>query len=499
MNRRTFIKSTLGFGLYHLSGASNFSHAAFPTQFNKTVLHIMLEGGPDFRHLIVPVPPSTDPSPGSEDNYASAWWKSRSSLIEIEEGNWSQYRNYFSQHYDQITVSGKTFGILKVAGFLKELLTSNQAAYICNVIGSKNRNHSHSQLIWESGSLSTGSHDASVSGWGGRLAVLSNKKLLSVSSRVKLFANGPHATNPQDHENSHVISASNMENIALAYNASWFENENQWGISDQGAMYRAVKNYYEAKRESIPPSSPYYQFMVHEKNLREFGQLVDSHLTTGIDPASGYVTNNSSYQKRRPVLFDNLLKSGVLRNRGFGRQMLNAYYGLACNDLPNLASNVISANYGGWDSHKFEHNSNSGIIPKIEDIFGVDKGLHTLFKALGEDMPNALSQLTIVIGGEFGRQLRSNGDDGTDHGRGNGMFVLGPAVNGGIYGDLFPDSEIERMSQFNQDIEGKTSVIQVCKRICDWAQADSGSQVFTDSSSDANLLESDQILNFLTT
>ncbi|MCJ8346238.1 DUF1501 domain-containing protein, partial [bacterium] len=207
--------------------------------------------------------------------------------------------------------------------------------------------------------------------------------------------------------------------------------------------------------------------------------------------------SSSTHHKKRPILFDELLKWGSLDNRGFARQMLNVYYGLACNQLPNMSSNVISANYGGWDSHKFEDDHNNGVIPNFQDLFGENKALHTLFQALEQDMPNALNQLTIVIGGEFGRQLKSNGDQGTDHGKGNSMIVLGPAVNGGIYGELFPDSEIDLMNQFGKDIEGRTSAIQIFKRVCDWCHHNSGNQVFTESDENSNLLESANVLDFL--
>lgn len=38
--------------------------------------------------------------------------------------------------------------------------------------------------------------------------------------------------------------------------------------------------------------------------------------------------------------------------------------------------------------------------------------------------------------------LRANGDCGADHGRGNYSIPAGRGVNGGVYGEMFPASEI---------------------------------------------------------
>ncbi len=42
--------------------------------------------------------------------------------------------------------------------------------------------------------------------------------------------------------------------------------------------------------------------------------------------------------------------------------------------------------------------------------------------------------MTIVAHSEFGRRLRENDDEGTDHGHGNLMLVAGGNVIGGVHG-----------------------------------------------------------------
>ena len=42
----------------------------------------------------------------------------------------------------------------------------------------------------------------------------------------------------------------------------------------------------------------------------------------------------------------------------------------------------------------------------------------------------------------FGRKLRANEARGTDHGIGNSVLVIGKNVRGGLYGSMFPQSEV---------------------------------------------------------
>ena len=64
ITRRTFIKGTSS--LAAMPFISNISHSQNLLNPIKTVINVFLEGGPDFRHLFVPIP-STE--------YGDAFWK----------------------------------------------------------------------------------------------------------------------------------------------------------------------------------------------------------------------------------------------------------------------------------------------------------------------------------------------------------------------------------------------------------------------------------------
>jgi len=108
-------------------------------------------------------------------------------------------------------------------------------------------------------------------------------------------------------------------------------------------------------------------------------------------------------------------------------------------------------------------------------MFGSDKGFDNLFRQLPQDV---LDNMVLVIGGEFGRQLKANGGNGSDHGRGNAMIVIGNRVRGGVYGEMFPEHELARLEIASADITGRTAIDHVFGRVCDWVSPGSGDVVF---------------------
>ncbi len=86
---------------------------------------------------------------------------------------------------------------------------------------------------------------------------------------------------------------------------------------------------------------------------------------------------------------------------------------------------------------------------------------------------------------DFGWQLRANGDDGTDHGRGIYTILAGYGVTGGVYGEMFPERESVEdgngripLETSGADIEGRTSTERVLAEACEWMQPGSSGAVF---------------------
>lgn len=76
---------------------------------------------------------------------------------------------------------------------------------------------------------------------------------------------------------------------------------------------------------------------------------------------------------------------------------------------------------GGWDTHI----NQKGFFDRFLPYLG--EGIATLVR----DLDTLFADTVILVMSEFGRTVKENGSNGTDHGHGNVMWVLGGAVNGG--------------------------------------------------------------------
>ncbi|ERT06778.1 hypothetical protein M595_3215 [Lyngbya aestuarii BL J] len=93
---------------------------------------------------------------------------------------------------------------------------------------------------------------------------------------------------------------------------------------------------------------------------------------------------------------------------------------------------------GGWDTHASQGSSRGKLANRLKNL---GEGLVTLVDRLGE----IYADTTILVVSEFGRTVAENGNQGTDHGRGNAMWILNGSVRGGqVYGQWPGLSESER-------------------------------------------------------
>lgn len=85
------------------------------------------------------------------------------------------------------------------------------------------------------------------------------------------------------------------------------------------------------------------------------------------------------------------------------------------------------ATLGGFDTHSNERKTQDELLTTLSDAL-------TNFQADLTAQGKA-DDVLIVTWTEFGRRVRENGSQGTDHGDGGTMFVVGNGVKSGIYGD----------------------------------------------------------------
>lgn len=107
---------------------------------------------------------------------------------------------------------------------------------------------------------------------------------------------------------------------------------------------------------------------------------------------------------------------------GFGKAMRSA----AAMIKADVGVEAIEVDIGGWDTHAAE-DPNAGSLFRTMQDFSNSIGAFWADVLQG----NGSYAVTLVAMSEFGRNVRENGNAGTDHGRGGAMFVLGKAINGG--------------------------------------------------------------------
>ncbi len=446
MKRRHFLKAALASGALYSAGglpilARDAAGAGFATVSQRVLVNLMLGGGPDLRHLL---PPAFDSNPAS---FGYRFWEAKARAHGIAQST-SAYQARWENDYFHVGDGQTTFGILKSCGWLKRMWDSGNVAFINNAIGCTARDHAYCLLVMDQGDISSGRNDYEKSGWGGRLAAAAGGNVLALTKAPRRFCYGPKPGDPDGHDNANLIAAKNTRKISL------FQTPASYLIyHPTAAITRSLESYYAAQRQEMPATSPYRRFVDMERSIREFGDMINERLQSVPLPA--------------PI---EALYQGGLHNPYLGEQIRNLYDSLAAADL--LSLRVASMEFASWDSHKEQR---SFIEPKFEDMFGDGKAFDVLYQQLP---PDAADNLVLVLAGEFGRQLRANSGNGSDHGRGNTIMVIGSAVQGGIYGDMFPESELTLLEVPGSDIAGLTAIDHVFGRVCDWVVPGGGSIVF---------------------
>lgn len=87
---------------------------------------------------------------------------------------------------------------------------------------------------------------------------------------------------------------------------------------------------------------------------------------------------------------------------------------------------VACVDIGGWDTHAYQGGVQGNFATYLSD-FG--NGMSAFYTDLHDYMNN----ITVVTMSEFGRRVEENFSAGTDHGRGNCMFIMGGGATSGVY------------------------------------------------------------------
>jgi uncharacterized protein (DUF1501 family) len=116
----------------------------------------------------------------------------------------------------------------------------------------------------------------------------------------------------------------------------------------------------------------------------------------------------------------------------------------------DLGLQIAATDAGGWDTHAGQGASRGQLANRLAD-------LGQALAAFSHDLGPRFDDVVLVMCTEFGRTVRQNGTQGTDHGHGAVMFVLGGRVHGRrVYaqwkglqdGDLFEGRDLPVTTDF---------------------------------------------------
>ncbi|MEU5563330.1 DUF1501 domain-containing protein [Micromonospora musae] len=113
---------------------------------------------------------------------------------------------------------------------------------------------------------------------------------------------------------------------------------------------------------------------------------------------------------------------------GGARSSLDAQLDLVaqCIDA-GVSTRVFSVSLGGFDTHADEKQLQEVLLGQLDRA--VDRFVDRMSRT------DAGRKVVVMIYSEFGRRVRANASDGTDHGTASNALLVGAPVRGGLYGE----------------------------------------------------------------
>ena len=155
--------------------------------------------------------------------------------------------------------------------------------------------------------------------------------------------------------------------------------------------------------------------------------------------------------------------TGVFYQGAFGTRLMQ----LARLIKSDVGVEVAFVDLDGWDHHANENGQLQNILREFS----------TGLSAFARDLGDRISDVVVVTMSEFGRTAAENGNQGTDHGHGGVMMVMGGPVRGGsVYGQ-WPGLEQEQLFE-GRDLAVTTDYRDVLSELVKGHLGQNPTQVF---------------------
>ena len=369
--------------------------AAAPQPDYKALVCLFLAGGNDANNLVIP----TDTA-----NYA-AYAAGRGALALPQNA---------VLPITPRTNDGRTWGIHPAMTELRNLFNSGQFAVLANVgtlaypmtkaqytSGSVPRpsqlfSHNDQQVEWQSSIADK----PFVTGWGGRLADLTNAFNANNRISMSITLNG---------QNSFQVGKS-IDQYAVGTGGAIALTGTGTGTSVNGLRTAALNDALAMQNGNLFETA--------------FGGV-----TTGALGASSLVSSVITGASPFTALFNAANNSGLAQQLHMVARLVNAQQSL------NLKRQIFFVRVGGFDLHDNQVTAGATTSGAHANLLrDISLSLNAFNNALTQI--GAQNQVTTFTSSDFGRTYNTNGD-GSDHGWGSHHFLMGGAVQGGdIYGKM---------------------------------------------------------------
>lgn len=118
---------------------------------------------------------------------------------------------------------------------------------------------------------------------------------------------------------------------------------------------------------------------------------------------------------------------------------------------------------GGFDTHAGQAKTHETLMTDLSE------GLAAFYADL--QAHNAADNVVVMTWSEFGRRVHENGNAGTDHGTAAPLFVLGSAVQGGVFGEPPDLNRLDNAGNLNFTVDFRSVYATVLDR---WLGAPAG-------------------------
>ena len=157
------------------------------------------------------------------------------------------------------------------------------------------------------------------------------------------------------------------------------------------------------------------------------GYLGDAGAAT-LAATESYPPLHADYERDRATFSDAYqgLDTGLARDL---REVAKVIYGVE-RGVPNVRARFFEVRNGGYDTH-----SDQGAADPNGRHYTLHAEVGNALEVFYQDCVDmgVADKLCVLVWSEFARRIEQN-DNGTDHGSQGPVFVIGGAVNGGVYG-----------------------------------------------------------------